>query len=64
MDIDFSAFDNPHLLGKYATHPPAPCSTRHAAQANPRDTTGYRCGLRLAWRVDHSTFECVQLPFL
>jgi len=47
VDIDFCDFDHVHLLGEGATHSPAPCSPRHAAQANPRDTTGYRCGLPL-----------------
>jgi len=31
MDIDVCCFDHVHLLGEYATHSPAPCSTRHAA---------------------------------
>ena len=47
VDIDFCGFDDVHLLGEGATHLPAPCSPRHAAQANPRDSYGYRCGLPL-----------------
>jgi hypothetical protein len=31
MDIDVYGFAHVHLLGEYATHSPAPCSTRHAA---------------------------------
>jgi len=31
MEIDFSGFDKPRLLGESATPPPAPYSTRHAA---------------------------------
>ena len=31
MDIDFSLFDNDHLLGDCAMRPIAPCLTRQAA---------------------------------
>ena len=37
----------------------APCGV-----ANPRDSYGYRCGLRLAWHADRGTGERVQLRFL
>ena len=31
MNTDIRCFDDPHLLGERATHPPAPRSPRHAA---------------------------------
>jgi hypothetical protein len=44
------------------------CARQHRARracgvANPRDSTGYRCGFRLAWHAEHGAGERIQLPF-
>jgi hypothetical protein len=46
MHIDFSGFDNLHLLGQKSYAPDQAAFERAGGVANPRDTKGYRCGLR------------------
>jgi hypothetical protein len=64
MNIDFSGFDKLHHLGEGATHWPALCSVRHAAQANSRDTTRVLLRFALAWLSRNGTLKRVQLSFL
>jgi hypothetical protein len=51
-------------LGEVATHPIRRALGRAGGVANPHDTTGYRCGLRLASPPDDDLLGRVQLPFL
>jgi hypothetical protein len=64
MNIAFSGFDKLHPLGQQRYVPDQAALGRAGVVANPRDTTGYRCGLRLASPPDDDLLKRIQLPFL
>jgi len=64
MDSRCCRFLNVHRKGDHAPYVRAGTALCLAAKANPRDTTGIDCGLRLASQPAAPTLTHVQLPDL